>query len=345
MNVIDTPSEQYLSSHQTRDETALLGKWPDTIVSGNVFGSLEFSRDQYIKRIDVIDRYLKICGTYGITDTKSELSVKILKNRDHILNDINSIKPDIKSHFSNFEVNLKTIKISYESILTILKNMLDACNVCYRIIHRNDGNYMHLKNKDDIFENYNSIYSTYKGYHQCAYENLFEKFRDFKHDDIITCSGNFSELVDKNGKTFGYGIKDLNLIDYDFLDIDINNVLNMPIDVELTINGQQLMSKTLNANSVNQFSLKSIIPFIPYLMYMRVEISISFSSCLKINKNEIHNITYNAPYGKRPIYGDKKNTEDSKDTMIALPLLAMNSTLIYNQLLCCDGMATIKYST
>lgn len=295
------------------------------------------SNVMYLKKIDIINRYLKMCGSYGITDNMTEISVAKLKKIDNVIDNVFTLHEEITILYNKFDVDLKNAKRTCESVMTILKNLLDSCHVVYKMIHKNDGNYLKLISRNEIISNYDTIYSKYKSYYECAYDKLVidcEQY-DHDHDHEHIEKGQFTEMESiKGGIKYikGYGISLLNKEEYDILGIEITNPLDIKLKMELSIGGVSIFTKSLEEHETMDI-LSGTIKFIPDLKYMVVCLSLSSETLLGLSKESINNIKYKVTYAKR---------NNKTESMMILPLKTPFPPY-FNQFKYCNGMGSYVF--
>lgn len=190
----------------------------------------------YLKKIDIIDRYLKMCGSYGITDNRTEISVANV----NVIDNVFTLNEEITILF---DVHLQR---TCESVMTILKNLLDSCHIVYKM----NGNYLKLISRNEITSNYDIIYSKYKSYYECAYDKLVIDSEQYDHDHNHKHieEGKFTKMeFIKRGIKYmeGYGISLLNKEEYDILGIEITNPLDIKIKMDLSIGSVSIFTKSI----------------------------------------------------------------------------------------------------
>lgn len=197
------------------------------------------------RKLDLIHKYLIISGFNGIKDTHSVVSVKMLKASGDYLIKINRLSHEIKELFNSYEVNLsKRDKLdemqihSCEFAFDVLKSMLLSCNIPYKIIHKQDGNYLLLVTKNSIDNTFECI-DKYPSCSDIAYDIAIENYSYL--NDLIVDSGSGSVLKINNNE-----IKIINTefpVDYTTYDeTDLNNIKNAHFIVN---------SDTTNINIIN----------------------------------------------------------------------------------------------
>jgi len=213
-----------------------------------------------------------MCGLRGLRDHQF-ISVKQFKTIPDFLEKINTFTDRIKELYSRFEItfhkgNIHSIEYSFD----ILKTMLHICLVQYKVVHKNDGNYLKIISKHDVCNVFDYI------------EKNFISAREIEFDITpeITLPSPELLIVEKrqsayckNKKLFYEDLKKINLSKESHLltELTVKNLLPYAIEIIVECGGQTLFTEILKPQVVTNI-LSKHISFIPYVKYQTMLVKI-----------------------------------------------------------------------